>query len=240
MLSDDKIIENFELATVACDQTIHSLRQSQIKEEDARLNFYNKIRTLNNMFRLSYGFYTKYLLTHKFWEDNYPDFIMSNKNMSNICEEYDMFIRSTFITEIYSAFESSFRIIIQKIDPIYYEKNKTHFSRMAEKVLNDFKIPEEYQLVKHFSNLRNSMHSNGFFEPPNSKDQTIHYKNKTFVYKVGEPVQYAGWTDLISISKLIHYLFFEIINHTLAQNILFIKEPASDFWDKLDDTLPNS
>lgn len=236
----EEIIENFELASVACDKTIQSLRQMKIPEKDSRLSFYYKMRTLYNMFRMSYAFYEKYLLTKKFWKDNYPDFILSNKNMKKLYDEYDMFLRSNFITEIYSAFESSLRVIIQKIEPDYYEKNKTKFSKMAKKILIDFKLPEENQLMIHFSILRNSMHSNGIFDPPNAENKIIKYKRKKFIYEVGKPVQYAGWTDLLSISKLIHYLFFDIINHTIAQNISFIKEPASDYWDKLDDPLSNS
>ncbi len=239
-MQSEEIIENFDLASVACDKTIQSLRNMKIPEKDSRLSFYYKMQTLYNMFRMSYTFYEKYLLTKKFWKDNYPDFILSNKNMKKLYEEYDMFIRSNFITEVYSAFESSLRVIIQNIEPDYYEKNITRFSKMAKKILTDLKLPEENQLIIHFSILRNSMHSNGIFNPPDAENKIIEYKGKKFIYKVGKPVQYAGWTDLLSISKLIHYLFFDICNHTLAKKISFIKEPASDFWDTLDDPLPDS
>jgi len=239
-MQSQEIIENFDLGTVHCDKAIQSLRNMKIPEKDARLSFYYKIRTLYNMFRISYTFYEKYLLTQKFWEENYPDHILSNKNMKKLYDEYDMFIRSNFITEMYSAFESSLRVIIKNIEPDYYEKNKTRFSKMTRKILTDFKLPQEIPLLKHFSILRNSMHSNGIFDPPNAKNEIIEYKGKKFVYEVGKLIKYAGWTDLLSISKLIHYLFFDIINLTLAQKILFIKEPFSDYWDTLDDPLPNS
>lgn len=187
------------------------------------------------MFRLSYGFYDKYLLTHKYWNDNYPDYIMSNKNMNKLCDEYDMFVRSAFITELYAAFESSLRVIIQTIYPVYYDKNKDSFSRMTKMILDDLQFSEEYQLIQHFSIIRNSLHhSNGLFDPLNGENQNIHYKGKVFSYEVGEPIRYGGWMDLLSISKLIHFLFHTIVNHSKVQNILFIKEPASDFWSKLD------
>ncbi len=111
---------------------------------------------------------------------------------------------------------------------------------MAKEILTDFKLPQENLLLRHFSIIRNSMHSNGIFDPPYAKNETIEYKGKKFVYKVGKLITYAGWTDLLSISKLIHYLFFDIVNQTLAQKILFIKEPFSDYWDTLDDPLPHS
>lgn len=234
MLSKDEVIENFTLATVACDKTIQSLRSQQIKEGDARLSFYYKIRTLYNMFRLNYEFYDKYLLTRKFFDENNPDHIMSDKNMTKLCDEYDIFTRSTFITEFYSAFESSFRVIIQAIDSDYYDKNKRYFTVMAKKILNDFKLQEESELIRHFSLIRNSVHSNGLFDPIDGKNQTIHYRGKDFLYEVGKPIQYAGWTDLLSILKLIHFLFYTVISNSKVQNISFIKEPASDFWSKLD------
>src|SRR5574340_731270 len=208
MLSKDEVIENFTLATVACDKTIQSLRSQQIREGDARLSFYYKIRTLYNMFRLNYEFYDKYLLTRKFFDENNPDHIMSDKNMTRLCNEYDMFTRSTFITEFYSAFESSLRVIIQAIDPDYYNENKIRFTAMATKILNDFQLQEESELIKHFSLIRNSVHSNGLFDPINGNNQTIHYKGKDFLYEVGKPIPYAGWTDLLSILKLIHFLFY--------------------------------
>jgi len=238
-MRSQEIIENFDLASVACDKTIQSLR-TKIQEKDSRLSFYYKIRTLYNMFRISYTFYEKYLLTKKFWEENYPDYIMSSKNVKKLYDEYDMFIRSNFITELYSAFESSLRVIIQKIEPDYYEENKRIFSKMAKKILTDLKLSEENKLLEHFSILRNSMHSNGIFDPPNGKKKVIEYKGKKFVYEVGKPIKYAGWTDLLSISKLIHFLFLDIINYTLEQKILFIKEPFSDYWDTLDDPFSNS
>ena len=111
---------------------------------------------------------------------------------------------------------------------------------MSKNILLDFKLPEENKLLEHFSILRNSMHSNGIFDPPNGKNKTIEYKGKKFVYEVGKPIHYAGWTDLLSISKLIHYLFLDIINHTLAEKISFIKEPFSDYWDTLDDPFTDS
>lgn len=234
MLSKDEVIENFGIATVACDKTIQSLKSQQIKDGDARLSFYYKIRTLYNMFRLNYGFYDKYLLTHKYWDDNYPDYIMSNKNMTKLCDEYDTFVRSTFITEFYSAFESSLRVIIHAIDPDYYNENKIRFTAMAKKILDDFNLQEESELIKHFSLIRNSVHSNGLFDPINGNNQTIHYKGKNFLYEVGKPILYAGWVDLLSILKLIHFLFYNVISNSTVRNIPFIKEPASDFWSNLD------
>ena len=73
-MQSQEIIENFDLGSVHCDKTIQSLRNMKIPEKDARLSFYYKVRTLYNMFRMSYTFYEKYLLTQKFWEENYPDY----------------------------------------------------------------------------------------------------------------------------------------------------------------------
>ena len=230
-MQTDEIQENFSLATVFCDKKIRHLKENQkLKDNDARLIFFRKISQINDMTKLSYDLYKQYLLTHKWWKDSFPNHIISNKNKQNLCNSYDQHIRTSFILDNFSAFESSIRIIAQSHNSKKYEKLQYIFDKLVNWFMNEMGLSEQYPIIQVFTNIRNSMHSNGLFNPFNQENETIPYQNKIFSFKVGNPIEYGSWSDLFSITKIAVVTFDRIVENSKIKDIEYVKEPYSDFW----------
>ena len=230
-MQSDEIEENFSLATVLCDKKIKHLYENQkLKDEDARLVFFRKISQINDMAKLSYDLYKRYLLTHDWWRERFPNHIISKKNKQNLCKSYDKHIRTSFILENFSAFESSIRIIVHSYNSKKYEKLQYSFDKLVNWFMNEMGLSEQYSIIQVFTNIRNSMHSNGLFNPFDQKDEIIKYQDKEFSFKVGKPIEYGGWTDLFSITKIAIIVFERMIENSNIKKIKFVKEPYSDFW----------
>lgn len=230
-MSPNEVSENFTKSTVFCDMTIKTLQDSQkLTDKDSRITFFRKISQINDMTQISYDFYKRYLLTHQWWRDRFPNHIMSHRNKQNLCNSYDMFLRTNYMIENYSALESSIRIIAKAFDTVEYEKRERSFDWLGNWFLEKIGLKEECELLHIFSNIRNSMHSNGIFAPLNNKDEELEYRGKKFTFKVGEFIQYGDWQNLFSINKILCISFKSITqNHDIIK-LTFIKEPASDFW----------
>jgi len=230
-VQNNEIKENFDLMVVFCDLEINRLKiNEELEDNDARVTFFRKISQICDTSRLSLSFYSDYLLTDKYWEDRFPNHIISNNNKKKLCNGYDQYIRTAFMTESFSAFESSIRIIAESHNPNKYREFQRSINKIVKWFLNDMGLSSLYPVIKIFSHIRNSMHSNGLFNPLNQKDDIITYQDKTFSFKVGETIEYGGWTDLFSITKIVTLVMKQIVENPKIKEIGHIKEPISDFW----------
>lgn len=219
------------MSTVFCDLLIQQLEKNQqLTDEDVRLTYFRKISQINDTTRLSFSFYQDYLLTHIWWKDKFPNHIVSNKNKQKMCAGYDQYIRTAFMTENFSAFESSVRVIAEEYDSKKYSTIQHSFNNIITWFLKELELGETYPIIRVFSHIRNSMHSNGLFNPLNQKDDIIEYKNKVFSFKVGHEIEYGGWVDLFSMTKVVASTFERIVKNLKISQISHIKEPSSEFW----------
>ena len=230
-MQNNEVKENFELMTSFCDSGITYLRlNNKLDSNDARLTYFRKISQICDTTRLSFSFYTDYLLTGKYWEDRFPNHIISNNNMKKLCNGYDQYIRTSFMTENFSAFESSIRVIVEAYNHAKYREFQKSINLLVKWFLSEMRLGDFYPVIRVFSHIRNSMHSNGLFNPLNQKDEEITYQNKKFFFKVGEQIEYGGWFDLFSMTKIATTTIRRIIEDSKIRGIKHIKEPSSDFW----------
>lgn len=227
-----EIQENFSLTTVNCDKTINQLLNEQnLQENDARITYFRKCSQITDTTTMSFDFYQRYLLTRQWWKDRFPNHIMSERNMKNLAESYDQYIRTSYLIDNYSAFESSIRIIIQTYNAQKYEELQRSFTKLIKWFMKDLNRENPLPVFRVFTNIRNSMHSNGLFNPINQKNEEITYLDKKFIFELGKPIPYGGWTDIFSILKITMMEFYLIVNHDKIKSIKFVKEPYSDFWE---------
>jgi len=225
------IEENFKRCTVFCDLLIQQLQKDQkLTDDDARVTYFRKISQISDTTQLSFSFYQDYLLTHTWWKDKFPNFIISNKNKQKMCAGYDQYVRTAFMIENFSAFESSIRVIAQEYNSKEYSKKQKSFNQIITWFLKELDLEETYPIIRVFSHVRNSMHSNGLFNPINQKDDPITYQNKVFSFKVGHEIEYGGWKDLLSITKIVVSTFERIVKNQKISKRTYIKEPSSEFW----------
>ena len=198
-----EIQENFSLTTVNCDKTINQLLNEQnLQENDARITYFRKCSQITDNTTMSFDFYQRYLLTRQWWKDRFPNHIMSERNMKNLAESYEK-----------------------------YEELQRSFTKLIKWFMKDLNRENPLPVFRVFTNIRNSMHSNGLFNPINQKNEEITYLNKKFIFELGKPILYGGWTDIFSILKITMMEFYLIVNHDKIKSIKFVKEPYSDFWE---------
>jgi len=226
-----EIQENFDLGTVFCDKTIKELQKNQkLRTDDARVVYFRKCSQINDTTILSYDFYQRHLLTDTWWKERFPNHIISKKNKTKLAYAYDQSIRTNYLLDNYSAFESSIRIIVQTYNPNKYNKLQHSFEKLFVWFMKELNRENCIPIFQVFTNIRNAMHSNGLFNPFNQENEEIEYQGKKFTFEVGKPIVYGGWTDIFSILKIIIFEFHIMINNDIIKQIKFVKEPYSDFW----------
>ena len=225
------IVNNFKTSTVNYDLMIGALTNRQnLPDDDARITLFRKLAVITTHAQISFDFYFYQLKNDSdFWEKKHPNHIFSKHNKTRLSQDYEQEIRSYFVTSMYSAFESSIRVIVDTIDHERFSRDN-RFSKICEWFFNEFNKTEQFQIMKVFSNIRNSMHNNGLFKPPSGQDEPISYQNKNFYFEYDKLVPYVGWSDLFSITKVITMTVYEILLSEQMSNIQFIEEPTSYYW----------
>ena len=226
-----EVQENFALGTTFCDMKIQELQTIQkFASNDARLTYFRKCSQINDTARLSCDFYQRYMLTDVYWRERFPNHIISNKNKQKLSNGYEQSIRTNYLLENYSAFESSIRIIVQTYKSKKYEKLRYSFEKLFVWFMKELKRENSIPIFQVFTNIRNSMHSNGLFNPYDQENEEIEYQGKKFLFEVGKPIPYGRWQDIFSILKIMLFEFYIMINNEIIKKIKFVKEPYSDFW----------
>ena len=144
-----EVQENFALGTTFCDMKIKELQTIQkFASNDARLTYFRKCSQINDTARLSCDFYQRYMLTDVYWRERFPNHIISNKNKQKISNGYEQSIRTNYLLENYSAFESSIRIIVQTYKSKKYEKLRYSFEKLFVWFMKELKRENSIPIFK--------------------------------------------------------------------------------------------
>lgn len=209
------------------------LKEKSWQENDARIVIFTKgIRVLNGI-RIGFSHLSRDLRTDDWWETRYPKDTITSENKSLLMEDFDNFLRSASIVEIYGIFESTIRIIANSYSSKIFPDITINFSQIYPKFLNELQLQKFVQLVKIWSNIRNSIHQDSHFLPPGKikENDDIDYDGDTYKFRVGKPIIYAGWKNLCVLSYELGKATHQIIISNKISSIPFIEEPGSKYWD---------
>lgn len=201
------------------------------KRNDTRVVIFTKgIRVMNGI-QISLSHLHRDLKSDDWWKKRYPNEVITSENKKFLCDDFDNFLRSALISDVYGIFESTVRILAKSYSPTLFPNVTISFSKIYPKFLKELNLKQFISLIQIWSNIRNSIHNDGMFIPPDGKDQDIVYDNDTYLFRVEKPIIHAGWKDLCELSYELGKATYQIVRTLKISSISYIEEPGSKFWD---------
>lgn len=59
--------------------------------------------------------------------------------------------------------------------------------------------------------VRNTLHDNGVYFPPDERDYPLQYKGKTYMFRVGKPVDFVSWKFLLGLLSDLNEMLLEVM-----------------------------
>jgi hypothetical protein len=216
--------------------------------KDSRMLFIRYIAELNSItiFQLSFQAESSNKLEDKNWiKQRVPHLSQridaisdiegySNNRNKNISKH----IRECFFLGYFNEFETRIRSFVRTIGNIVNvnstkNRNKLDgdepfyliYRGLYESYLNYDK--SEYEVLKIFSAIRNTVHNSGFYFSKNSEGKAFNYKNESYLFRHGEPVSFLDFNLMETIQMDLLCLFLKTINDERIKRIKLIEDPIS-------------
>ena len=231
-ISDSEIATKIEYIRISYEKSVATLKkQYSWKKSDARIVAFVKGVRIMNAIQIGFDHLIKNLKIPEWWVQRYPGHQITAVNQKRLCEEFDLFFRTGLINDLYGSFESSLRLFAGAYDSETFSNMTISISKIYPKFFQMVDVKQYEDLFKIWCNIRNTIHNDGMFNPPNQKDELINYNDEQYKFYVGKPVVHTGWFDLLELSFELGKMTFEIVNNTAISSISYIEEPNSKFWD---------
>jgi len=178
---------------------------SNYEDKDARRIIFQSLYTYIQNFHFNMIF-SKSLMDIGFYEKNFGNASVDETSMRNVFENYIGGALDSLLVSTFTQVENYLRIIAKhkNIDDRY-------ISTTLENLFKEFSLnPDNLELWKIISNVRNSMHNGGFFD--NKKDIiNINYKGTNYEFIKNSPVNYRSISDvLFFVNELLDSLISEL------------------------------
>jgi hypothetical protein len=157
-------------------------------------------------------------------KSRFIDFKSSSYELQDILLA-ERFLRFHYFIDVFSSFENCIRILMRKTENENYYKNPDFVSFIKFKTETD-----DNTNVLQFSKLiRNCIHNNGFYFPDKKKNEflEINYRENTFNFRIGEPIQFLTWEMLFLIVEDIIKLLINIFSSAKISSVEYFRDPVS-------------
>jgi hypothetical protein len=146
-----------------------------------------------------------------YWEENkfpQPD----PEPIERFLNVASLFLRNGFISSLFSVIESSLRIYLAELNPEKHSK-LIRAPEIAKQVLMKElreKRQHGYRAFKLLGHIRNSLHNNGVFNPPNGRPTSVEYRGEVYGFVPGEWVNHASWEKLLVMARDQAEMLFQV------------------------------
>jgi hypothetical protein len=198
-----------------------------IKETDVRVTFFKHFVVVVDSTLLSLILSHKYLGNEDWWIQIQREYELSTRPIpfDREFDYYDQVVTNSYFLYIFSSFESSLKLIVERYDPQLYESQKD-FNPLCKKFLKDLSLKNEMtdEFIDVISSVRNSIHNNGRYV---IESRLIKWNNLDFEFNKNKPISMAEyWLWLLPISKEIYRIFINIVNSDEIKKIAYYDDPT--------------
>ena len=162
-------------------------------EKDTRLSVYGRTINVINSVLFSVMFKEEELVNPTWFKKVFSD-ELTLKEHGYYLANYTSFLRLSYVTILFSAFEVFFRDILRVVYPNYSKNDK--IGTIIQFILNDNDLSKYCHVFDILRILRNSLHNGGIYNE--RKGKTIFYTGKQYVFKKNQIIS-VNWELLIEI-----------------------------------------
>lgn len=194
-------------------------------EMDARLALFNKCVNVMRSVHLGVVFMIHHLAKPGWWIEK-AKYGATKEAIQKACDEFNMFLRISFIQGLFFAIESSFRLIVRALDPKACASGCDDFKNIYEWLLARLNLQQHRSLLDLVRNVRNVMHNNGLFFPKSGLDATVAYRGHTYSFVVGKSNDFVTWMFVLDALPDIQLLLTDIVEAAEVVAVAIIPEPT--------------
>jgi hypothetical protein len=187
--------------------------------KDVRLTAFAHLAGLIDSTNLAFTFLNKHLLPldNPWWEETYkppfPEFGIYDRSI-NVNRLNNAFIKSAFLIKLFSEIESTFRILLRRLDPSACNAGTGSFYSVHEALksrLTSFP-PVSDDLIKTLRLSRNTVHNNGVHFDKSGRNDEVTYGGKTYYFLHGKPIDFVNWNWLFDMLDDVRKLLDSVVS----------------------------
>jgi hypothetical protein len=211
------------------DQERLKLAHVSWKNNDSRFTVYAKCIHVLNATKLGLRYIENSLRPDRdeFWKEYYetePQLSWSGKEYIN---QYETMLRLGFLQFIFSAIESTFRLMLLAVEPpLPGSKPISNFRNVYEHFLKLLGLDHWKPFLHLLRNCRNALHNNNVFSPESGNDDIVSYKGINYEFKVGNKVNFLNWAFFVDLLDDMPKMLLEVIDHSKIISLSSIDDPS--------------
>jgi hypothetical protein len=194
-----------------------------------------RVRSLSKLIYVLTGLHTAFCSidqlsqeSDEYWSDlKFPK--REHESSKIYIASFEIFIKIGFVASLFSVAESTFRGYLQYLDINQYEKIQLKTEKVIKTLLTQ-KLTSNYldrlQQVDFLRHIRNTLHTNGLFSPPDDKPFSIVYRYKEYEFIPGRRINFVNWNLLLNLADDMRSLLFKITVDEKIVTPKFIPDPA--------------
>ena len=153
-----------------------------------------------------------------------------NRNRLPYLLVLELVTKTGFIASLFSAMESSLRLLLRAIDPTSYFKYQLRTRRLIQVLLLEKlsrAYESEFESVDFLRTLRNTLHSNGVFHPTDGNPATFAFRGSSYSFQPEQRVNFASWQLTLDLADEMRQISFR-----LARDPIVASKPGTlaDPW----------
>lgn len=214
---------------------------------DSRMIFFRYINelNLNTILQLAFLCESSHRSKDKEWlQARFPhlkkqinDISDINAYSSNRLNHISSHILDTFILGYFNEFETRLRNITRELKTIKNPDKKNDFLNGNESFHLIYRglfesylslKQSDYEVLKIFAAIRNTIHNSGFYFPLSPKSPTFKYRDATYQFNYGKPINFITKEFRQNILLDMLELWRKILINYKIKNIELINDPLSD------------
>lgn len=197
-------------------------------DRDLRSSALHKMYTVLTSCQLGMWLILKHLQQPKWWDENWQSIYTNRPREGELWRdgnEFQAFLRISFIQSVFSAMESSFRLILRALDAEACQQSTGSFLCVYSEILERLSLQENRPLMELLRLSRNAIHNNNIFFPHNQKSVQMQYKHQVYEFVMGQNVTFLNWFVLFDWISDLEILLMEIISSPMVLSLPSIPDP---------------
>jgi hypothetical protein len=186
--------------------------QYSYDNRDARVAVFTKCANVMNTAFVGFILIREELLDPRWWKEHISE--LDEVTITHHVEDFEMTIRSAFLSRLFASIESSFRYYCREVSPGACNNAAGNFKNIYDHLFskNKFNLPNYIPLLDLWRNMRNTIHNNGKFYPDNQQDCEVPYKGVTYKFEVGRVPQFLTWDLLLNLIPDLKDMLLSVVN----------------------------
>lgn len=186
-------------------------------KHDARRVYFITLRVILQNAQLSYIFMRDQLSNKNWYMKQTGTF--RPESASQALREYALMVKFFTVHAIAMATEETFRAIVRSAPSNFTVDPTKEFQSVYRHMLKILSMRKFEDLFEVLRLVRNTIHTNGVFFPPNRKNVQLSYVKRQFNFEVGKTLDWLGEEFLVWIATQLNDAMSEIVTSPVVASI---------------------